>query len=248
MEPGSPPAAWYADPSGRHEHRYWSGSAWTEHVADHGQQSADPLAPAAGLPGAEQPGGWPPPQPGGMPGATPGPAYGPAGGIGQPADLGVRFVARLIDSVLVGLVTAILGGLVAAGLLLGSHASVLSSWGFGAGTSRAANAVSAVITAVITLGYFTLMESRRGQTLGKMVFKLQTRGPGGGHPTTEQALKRNAFTAIPIIGAVPFLGPVSSLLSLIAVITIAVTIHRNTATRQGWHDDLAGGTSVVRIG
>jgi uncharacterized RDD family membrane protein YckC len=215
-------------------------------VADRGQQSADPPPTAAGPPGAEQPaGGWQPPF---QPGATAGPPHGPAGGIGQPADLGVRFVARLIDSVLVGLVTAILGGLVAAGLLLGSHASILSSWGFGAGTSRAANAVSAVITAVITLGYFTLMESRRGQTLGKMVFKLQTRGPGGGHPTTEQALKRNAFTAIPIIGAVPFLGPVSSLLSLIAVITIAVTIHRNTATHQGWHDDLAGGTSVVRIG
>ncbi len=242
MEYGSPPAAWYPDPTGRHEHRYWSGSAWTEHVADRGQQSADP-PPAAGPPGAGQPStGWQ------QPGAPTGSTYGSAGGVGQPADLGVRFVARLIDSVLVGLASAILGGLVAAGLLLGSHASLLSGWGFGGGTSRAANAVSAVISAAIALGYFTLMESRRGQTLGKMLFKLQTRGPGGGNPTTEQALKRNAFTAIPIIGAVPFLGTVSSLLSLIAVITIAVTIHRNTATHHGWHDDLAGGTTVVRIG
>lgn len=247
MEHGSPPAAWYADPTGRHEHRYWSGNAWTEHVADRGQQSTDP-PPAAGPPGAEQPAGgsWQAGQPG-QAGATFGPAYGPAGGFGQPADLGVRFVARLIDSVLVGLVTAILGGVVAAGLALGSHASLLSGWGWG-GTSRTANAVSAVISAAISLGYFTVMESRRGQTLGKMIFKLQTQGPGGGHPTTEQALKRNAFTAIPIIGAVPFLGPVSSLLSLVAVITIAVTIHRNTATHQGWHDELAGGTTVVRVG
>jgi uncharacterized RDD family membrane protein YckC len=246
MEPGSPPAAWYTDPFGRHEHRYWSGSAWTEHVADRGQQSADP-PPAAGPPRVEQPagGGWGQPGQAGPPGAAPGPGYGFAGGIGQPADLGVRFVARLIDSVLVGVVTAILGSLVAAGLLLGSHASLLSGWGWGRGTSQAANAVSAVISAVLTLGYFTLMESRRGQTLGKMLFKLQTRGPGGGLPTTEEALKRNAFTAIPIIGAVPFLGTVSSLLSLIAVITIAVTIHRS-ATHQGWHDDLAGGTTVVR--
>jgi uncharacterized RDD family membrane protein YckC len=244
MEHGSPPAAWYTDPYGRHEQRYWSGSAWTEHVADRGQQSADP-PPAASPPGVGQPaGGW---QQSGQPGAAPGPGYGAAGGIGRPAALGVRFVARLIDSILVGLVTAILSGLIAAGLLLGSHASLLSGWGFGGGTSRAANAVSAVITAVITLGYFTLMESRRGQTLGKMLMKLETRGPGGGHPTTEEALKRNAFTAIPIIGAVPFLGTVSSLLSLIAVITIAVTIHRST-THQGWHDDLAGGTTVVRIG
>jgi len=40
----SPPAGWYADPSGRHRHRYWSGSAWTEHVHDEGPTTAvDPL-------------------------------------------------------------------------------------------------------------------------------------------------------------------------------------------------------------
>ena len=38
----SQPADWYPDPSGRHEHRYWDGSRWTEHVASHGRQSADP--------------------------------------------------------------------------------------------------------------------------------------------------------------------------------------------------------------
>lgn len=36
------PADWYADPSGRHEQRYWDGSAWTHHVADRGQVSSDP--------------------------------------------------------------------------------------------------------------------------------------------------------------------------------------------------------------
>jgi hypothetical protein len=38
----NPPANWYKDPSGRHELRYWNGSAWTEHVADGGRQSIDP--------------------------------------------------------------------------------------------------------------------------------------------------------------------------------------------------------------
>jgi len=38
-------AGWLTDPSGRHEHRYWDGSAWTEHVADAGRQGVDP-APA----------------------------------------------------------------------------------------------------------------------------------------------------------------------------------------------------------
>ena len=33
---------WYPDPLGRHEHRYYDGRSWTEHVADHGRQSVDP--------------------------------------------------------------------------------------------------------------------------------------------------------------------------------------------------------------
>ena len=37
------PADWYPDPLGRHEYRYWNGSTWTEHVADAGQASTDPL-------------------------------------------------------------------------------------------------------------------------------------------------------------------------------------------------------------
>jgi hypothetical protein len=39
------PAAWYPDPAGRFELRYWNGSAWTEHVSRNGQQSTD--APVA---------------------------------------------------------------------------------------------------------------------------------------------------------------------------------------------------------
>ncbi|HEX4821049.1 MAG TPA: DUF2510 domain-containing protein [Acidimicrobiales bacterium] len=36
-------AGWNADPSGRHELRYWNGSAWTEDVADAGVSSKDPV-------------------------------------------------------------------------------------------------------------------------------------------------------------------------------------------------------------
>lgn len=39
----SPPAEWYTDPTGRFERRYWSGSAWTEHVLARGVQGIDPL-------------------------------------------------------------------------------------------------------------------------------------------------------------------------------------------------------------
>jgi hypothetical protein len=38
------PAAWHPDPTSAHEYRWWDGTRWTEHVADGGQASIDPLA------------------------------------------------------------------------------------------------------------------------------------------------------------------------------------------------------------
>ncbi len=93
-----------------------------------------------------------------------------------------------------------------------------------------------------------LLESSRGQTLGKMVMKVRTLGPSGTNPTTAEAIKRNAWTALGVLGAIPMIGWVGSLLYLGAVIYIAVTINSNTATRQGWHDTFAGGTRVVKTG
>jgi len=37
---------WYGDPSGRYDHRYWDGSAWTEHVSRAGVASTAPVVPA----------------------------------------------------------------------------------------------------------------------------------------------------------------------------------------------------------
>ncbi len=39
---GGQAPAWYPDPYGRHEMRYFDGTRWTEHVASHGNQSVDP--------------------------------------------------------------------------------------------------------------------------------------------------------------------------------------------------------------
>lgn len=36
---------WFTDPFVRHEQRYWSGTAWTEHVQDRGTPSVDPPPP-----------------------------------------------------------------------------------------------------------------------------------------------------------------------------------------------------------
>lgn len=37
------PANWYPDPMGRHQLRYWDGTAWTAHVSTNGVQGSDPL-------------------------------------------------------------------------------------------------------------------------------------------------------------------------------------------------------------
>lgn len=48
------PAGWMADPSGKHDERYWSGTAWTEHVMNDGIPAIDPL-PTRGAPQGEGP-------------------------------------------------------------------------------------------------------------------------------------------------------------------------------------------------
>ncbi len=37
------PAAWYRDPTERHELRYYDGAAWTDHVSDQGVSGSDPV-------------------------------------------------------------------------------------------------------------------------------------------------------------------------------------------------------------
>jgi hypothetical protein len=55
-------ASWLPDPSGTHELRYWSGTAWTEHVSDQGTTGIDVPTRELPLPGEAPP--PPPPPPG----------------------------------------------------------------------------------------------------------------------------------------------------------------------------------------
>jgi uncharacterized RDD family membrane protein YckC len=209
-----------------------------------------PPPPPASEPGSA--GGYPggqPQQPGGPPpgGYAPAPGYGPpaaTGGVGQPADLLMRFLARLIDFIIIGVVAAIISQ-----ILLVSIFGLTSGGGFGMslGGAYAYSALSGVIDAVLYLGYFAGLESRNGQTLGKMLLKLQTQGPDGGTPSMEQAIKRNFWVALSLLAVIPFGGVLGGLAELVIVIVIAVTIG-NSPTKQGWHDGIAGGTKVIKIG
>jgi hypothetical protein len=93
-------ASWLADPTGRHELRYWDGSTWTDHVSDQGVTGLDPVgAPpvAPGTPPAPEPTAPMPTEPmptvgppttAGPPPYTPAggpPPYAPTGGVDGPS-------------------------------------------------------------------------------------------------------------------------------------------------------------------
>ncbi len=162
-------------------------------------------------------------------------------GLPRPGELLDRFVARIIDGVLIGIVYVIASVILSPIFL---HGFIHSR-----GEVFIYTAVLSVIMAALSLGYYGFMESSRGQTVGKMVMKLRTVGPDGNNPTMEQALRRNIIYAANLLSVVPVLGGLAAgVASLIGVIMIAVGINGDTVNRQAWHDHFAGGTRVLKIG
>ena len=172
-----------------------------------------PPPPPAGYP--------PPPNPYGAPGgypAPPPPGWGGYQGV-HPGGLGVRFGARVIDGLLVGIVAGLLA------LAFGASSNIM---------------VTGLFSGVLMFAYFVAMEVTQGRTVGKMLLGLSVHGPGGApKPDVKQSAIRNAFTLLTIV---PYVG---GLLAFIAYVVIAVTIN-GSPTKQGKHDELAGGTQVVK--
>jgi len=141
--------------------------------------------------------------------------------------LGIRWGARVIDGILVSIVAWVLAA------VFGASSNIM---------------VTGLFSGVLMFGYFVAMEVSQGRTLGKMLLGLSVHGstscslpsPGGApKPDLKQSAIRNAFTLLTIV---PYVG---GLLALIAYIVIAVTIN-NSPTKQGKHDEMAGGTQVVK--
>jgi len=158
-----------------------------------------------------------------------------APGESASADLGPRFLARLIDFVLLWAVfLVIIVPIVVVAIFSGSFGGAFGGLNLG-------GFVAGLVWAAIVVGYFALMESSGGQTVGKMVMKLKTQGPDGENPSLEMAIKRNIWIAlgiIPVIGGLAELG---------AAGYIGVTINQSP-TNTGWHDTFAGGTRVIQTG
>ena len=145
--------------------------------------------------------------------------YPPPSGGQEPGGLALRFAARLVDGIVVAIVSWI---------LIFATSSLSNYW------------VTGLFTGLLTFIYFLAFETTQGWTPGKKLLGLSVRGPGGAQkPTAAQSAIRNSWTLLPII---PFIG---GLLGVIAIIVIAVTIN-GSPTKQGKHDELAGGTQVVK--
>lgn len=140
-------------------------------------------------------------------------------GHAVPGGLLLRFFARLIDGIIVG----VIGSIVAFTTDIWSNIMVT---GF--------------FTGLLMFVYFTAFEVTQGWTPGKKLLGLDVHGPAGvSKPDLKQSAIRNAFTLLTIV---PFVG---GLLGFIAIVVIAVTIS-GSPTKQGKHDELAGGTQVVK--
>ena len=161
-----------------------------------------------------QPGQYPQPGPYGQPGGYP----PPLGGV-RPGGLGMRFFARLIDGILVGIIGFVLA------LLSNSLSNI---W------------VTGLFSGLLMFIYFVAFEVTQGWTPGKKLLGLSVRGPADApKPTPAQSAIRNSFTLLSII---PYVG---GLLAVVAYMVIAVTIN-SSPTKQGKHDEIAGGTQVVK--
>ena len=187
----------------------------------YGAPGGYPPPPQGGYPPPPPAGYPPPPNPYGTPGgypAPPPPGWGLQPG-GRPGGLGVRFGARVIDGILVGIVAGLLA------MLFGASSNIM---------------VTGLFSGVLMFGYFVAMEVTQGRTLGKMLLGLSVHGPGGApKPDVKQSAIRNAFTLLTIV---PYIG---GLLAVIAYVVIAVTIN-SSPTKQGKHDEMAGGTQVIK--
>ena len=94
---------------------------------------------------------------------------------------------------------------------------------------------------VLSYAYFVLLDTYVGTTVGKRLLRLRVLGPTGDRPELGQAARREAFTLLSII-QLPWIGSPE----LIAWIVIAWTANDNPA-RQGKHDQIAGGTRVIKV-
>lgn len=192
-------------------------------------QNPPPPPPSGGyIPPPPPPGGYPPPPP--PPGGFgPPPPQAPYGGYPAPAypsqasygGFWIRFVAALIDGIIVSIPVFILAVIIS--IIAGAGSIAAGS------TSQSVNTASAgttilidLIAFVITVGYFVYFWGR-GQTLAMRLFRLRVADANTGQPIGY------GRAALRYVGYV-----VSALVCYIGLIWAAFD-----SRKQGWHDKIA---------
>jgi uncharacterized RDD family membrane protein YckC len=210
------------------------------------------MADPAGGPPPQGSSNWqtpPPPPPSGF--QAPPVAAGPAPGVAY-ADLVMRIVAYIIDSILLSIVTffvaAIIGVAILASLLTGGFVLAI---------------VGALVLAVVVLAlsavYFVYTWTTMRASPGQKILNLETvNAADGATLTRDQAIRRWAFLFGPqalasvgqfALGATDakFLGPILSLLAFVYTIYLLYSTSQSPK-RQGFHDVQAGTVVVKRVG
>lgn len=153
------------------------------------------------------------------------------------ADLGIRFVARLIDWVIIFVAnmvaTAVFYALTAAGTTLDNEGGAI----FGAGFALLF-LWQFLIGALVPTAYFVGSQARFGRTAGKAITGLRLVRADNRPLTVQDVFKREWWH---LLMFVPYLGP--SLIVPIMAITVAFTI--SSGNGRGWPDQAAN-TGVVR--
>lgn len=161
---------------------------------------------------------------GGLPGWGPA-TFDNAGGV--PAGAMIRLAARVIDTLLLFIVFAVIGLIVRATI---EHIDN--------------RAITLALAAAVTLAYYVSFEVTRGRTPGKQVLGLHVLGARNKpKPSVRESLLRNSFIVLGALLSVPIVGDWPW---FIAVVAIGITIS-SSPTRQGVHDRLADGTQVVKL-
>jgi uncharacterized RDD family membrane protein YckC len=215
-------------------------------------QPLSPMPPPASPPPPETPPAWssapdappagdapPPPAPGGGSVLWASPTAPAAAIPGAPgltfADTGSRFVAWIIDIVIVYLLTGIVAGIIA---------------GAGAGTDRsiANQAVVSVPYVLLSLVYFVgFWSGGRRATIGQRLFAIQVGNAFDGKPLTlEQAIRRwlGYGSFLGLFSILPGIGGLASLIEFVWDIALLITTAQSP-TKQGLHDRFAN-TALVR--
>jgi len=236
-QPGAyPPQGGYGPPPGNYPPQPPQGNYPPQDGSPYGGQYAPPqgapppYAPPMGLPpynnNAMQPGG----------GYDPYNPYG--GGYAPPryASFWWRALASIVDSIIVSIPGAVLGGILGIGVYsVATTTNVDGNFGL--------RLAAGLLGLVISVAYQVLLLTRNnGKTVGDMVCGIQVISAGGGSVSQDQALRRAGFQGVlGLLSIIPILGVFAGIAALLDDLSMLWD-----ANKQTYHDKFAN-TSVIKL-